>query len=686
MVKIKINNKAYEVPNDITVIQACDYVGVEIPRFCYHDRLSVAGNCRMCLVELEQGPNKPVASCATDVTEGMSVVTNSEMVKKARHGVMEFLLANHPLDCPICDQGGECDLQDQAYFYGAGSSRFNEGKRAVKDKYLGPLIKTEMTRCIHCTRCVRFATEIAGVEELGSIGRGENTEISTYVEKSLNSELSGNMIDLCPVGALTSRPYAYTARSWELTKTESIDIHDAVGSNIRVDSRGKKVMRILPRINESINQEWISDKARFAYDGLVLQRIDRPYIKKAGKLVPVGWEEAINVVVDKVSNIIKKQKTIAALAGDLVDVESLFVMKTLLNNLGVKNYDCRPENSVMKCDTRSSYIFNSTIDGIDKADLFLFIGVNVKNEAAIINARVGENIRNNKGNLAYNIGVSNDLHYPCVELGNDPRILNKILSGNHPLAKKLQNAKKPLIIVGEQCFLRNDSLAMLQVINQIVQKYDIISQAWNGFNVLHNAAARVGGLDLGFVPKSGGKDTKNIIKEVELGKIDLVFLLGYDNHNVQKLNRSFNIYIGTHGDEGVKVADVILPSAAYTEKTATYVNTEGCVQNTIKALSPIGDSMEDWRIINLISKKLGLKDIKSYTELQTLLKDNYPVFQDRIHIVKDNKLSEYKSVKSVDEMKFFNMVENFYNSNVITRQSKIMAKCTKEILNKEMKK
>jgi len=682
MVKIQINNKEYEVPEGITLIQACDHVGIEIPRFCYHDRLSVAGNCRMCLVELEKGPPKPIASCATNVFEGMSVLTNSDMVKKAREGVTEFLLANHPLDCPICDQGGECDLQDQAYFYGLGSSRFSEEKRAVKEKSFGPLIKTDMTRCIHCTRCVRFATEVAGVEEIGAVGRGENMEITTYVENSISSELSGNMIDLCPVGALTSRPYAYTARPWELVKTGSIDIHDAVGSNIRVDSKGKKVMRILPRINESINQEWISDKARFSYDGLGLQRIDRPYIKKEGKLVAVGWEEAIKCIVEKIQEVVKDEKTMAALSGDLADVESLFMLKRLLDNLGVRDYDCRPENSIMKCDTRSSYIFNSTIEGIDEADFFLVIGSNIKNEAAIINSRIGSNVRNNNTEV-YNIGAEEDFHYPYIQLGNDPRILTEILNGSHEVAKKLNNAKKPMIILGEQCFIKSDSAPILNIINEISVKYNVISESWNGFNVLHNAASRVGALDLGFVPKKGARDTANIIKDVEFGKVDLVFLLGYDKPNVSKLGNSFNIYIGTHGDEGVSVADVILPASAYTEKTATFVNTEGVVQNTVRAVSAVGEAMEDWRIVNLISTKLGLEDIKSYTLLQSLIKEQCLVFRDRDNVVRDNQLSEYETTKSVDKEGFSNIVENFYVTNVITKNSKTMAKCSKEILNKE---
>ena len=677
MAKIKIDNQEVTVPDGITLIQACDYVGVEIPRFCYHDRLSVAGNCRMCLVELENGPPKPIASCATNVADGMSIKTKSDMVKKARKGVMEFLLANHPLDCPICDQGGECDLQDQAYFYGSHASRFAEDKRAVKPKDFGPLIKTEMTRCIHCTRCVRFATEVAGVEELGTMGRGENMEITPYIEQSLTSELSGNMIDLCPVGALTSKPYAFNARPWELTKTESIDIQDAVGSNIRVDSRGMKVMRILPRLNEDINQEWISDKARFSYDGLALQRLDTPYIRKEGKLTPVGWKEAIAAVVTKLQNT--KAKNIAALVGDLADVESIFLLKELLSDLGAENYDCRPENSIMSDTTRSSYIFNSEINNIEAADLFLLIGTNPRTEAAIINSRISNIVRNDPVKKVYNIGKEQDWNYPVTELGNDINILEEILNNKHDFAAKLAAATKPMIIIGEQCFCHEGSHYIMQHINDIIHKYGVISDSWNGYNILHNAAARVGALDLKFTPKTG-KDTAQIINNS--GKDDVVFLLGYDAENLKKLNKSFKIYIGTHGDLGAQAADIILPAAVYTEKTATYVNTEGRIQNTVAAVTPVGEAWEDWRIINKIRKKLDFDFMKSYAELKKALKIKHPIFQDKTIIHRDNKIATYDKSQAAKINKFSDFIENFYITNVITRHSKVMAQCSRDILKK----
>ena len=683
MANITINNTKYEVPDNITIIQACDYVGIEIPRFCYHDKLSIAGNCRMCLVELEKGPPKPIASCATNVADGMEIKTDSEMVVKARKGVNEFLLANHPLDCPICDQGGECDLQDQAYLYGAGESRFLEEKRAVKEKSFGPLVKTAMTRCIHCMRCVRFATEIAGVEELGAIGRGENAEIINYVEGSLTSELSGNIIDLCPVGALTSKPYAFTARPWELTKTESIDIHDAVGSNIRVDSKGQKVMRILPRLNEDINEEWINDKTRFSYDGLALQRLDRPYIRKKGKLVATSWQEALQYAVHNIKLAKENAAPIAALSGDLSDVETLFVTKQLLNNLGSKDYDARPQNSIMKSQYRSDYLFNSTIANIPEADLFLLIGANPRVEAAIVNAKIGSHVRNKKDPIVYNIGVENDLTYPTVELGNKWQILDDILSGNNEFAKILQKSSKPMIIIGEGCFQEDNAEALLELINNICDKYNIISKQWNGFNILHNAASRVGALDLQFVAQDGARDTNKIL---EIGKNDnsgVVFLLGYDDKNVTQLKKSFNIYIGSHGDEGAKIADVILPAATYTEKDATYVNMEGRVQNTVKAVAPVGEALEDWKIINKLSKLLGFDFYKINVDLQKDLYKKYPIFRNQDEIIRDNKLSTYKGKKKILAMQEFNnIIDNFFRTNVISRASQIMAKCSKEILQK----
>jgi len=677
-VKIKIDGTDYEVPKGITLIQACDLVGVEIPRFCYHDRLSIAGNCRMCLVELSVGPPKPQASCATQVFDGLEVKTKSDMVKKAREGAMEFLLANHPLDCPICDQGGECDLQDQAMFYGCSESRFLEDKRAVPEKSFGPLVKTHMTRCIHCTRCVRFSTEVAGVEELGAVGRGESMEISTYVEKTLSSELSGNIIDLCPVGALTSKPYAFTARPWELTKTESIDIHDAVGSNIRIDAKGSKVMRILPRLNEDINEEWISDKTRFACDGLNMQRIDQPYIRKSGKLVPASFKEAINLIAKKIEQTQLLHKEVAALAGDLADIESLYILKEFLDEIGCKNYDARPYGSVMKNDKRADYLFNSKISNIEEADLCLIISANPRKEAAILNSRIRKQYVTNKNFIIANIGVENDLSYPYEQLGNTGKILEDILYGKNDFSKKLKSAKKPLIIIGEALFCRNDAESCLNIIQEICEKYNVITSDWNGYNILHNSASRVGALDIDFVPAKGGKNTKEIYKAIENEKINLLFLLGYDAENIAQIKNSFNIYIGTHGDRAVKYADIILPSACYTEKHAHFTNLEGVMQNTNKAVKAPGLAMEDWQIINEIKKIMQLKIYKSYKILYEEMLEKNPKLTESAN---DNKLTEYNSgIMTAKE--FTNYIDNFYQTNVIARASVTMGKCVNEIENK----
>ncbi len=684
MVKIAINHKEYEVPEGITLIQACDHVGIEIPRFCYHDRLSVAGNCRMCLVELEKGPPKPIASCATQVAEGMSIITNSDMVTKARKGVMEFLLANHPLDCPICDQGGECDLQDQSMFYGAGFGVFKEGKRAVKPKEFGPLIQTFMNRCIHCTRCVRFSTEIAGVEELGALGRGENMEIEAYIEKSLTSELSGNVIDLCPVGALTSKPYAFTARPWELKKTESIDIHDALGSNIRIDSKGAEVMRILPRLNEDINEEWLADKARFAYDGLRLQRLDQPYIRKDGNLVPASWHAALQEVAKQVEQVTKAKKEVAALCGDLANVESIYVLKQLMQDLGSANYDCRPAGSIMGNESRADYLFNTSIAGIEEADLCLLIGVNPRREAALLNARLRKRYVQNKNFHIANLGVEQDLTYPVTELGAEPQILEEILSGKHKFAKQLKAAKKPLIIVGEQCYIRPDAAALIALIKQIVEQYKVHHEEWQGFNVLHNAAARVGALDLNFLPAAGGKDTAAITQAAKKGEVGLVFLLGYDAPQTEQMRNACKIYIGSHGDVGASSADIILPSAAYTEKSALYVNTEGRVQRAIQAVNVKGEAKIDWEIINLIKQNLGFSYHKSYMDLYRDLLQTHPHFAEQDELVREfAPLSKFSSKQKLTGEKFTNYFANYYLTNVIAKASQTMVKCLREITDKE---
>ena len=678
-VKVTIDGQEHQVPSGITLIQACDLVGVEIPRFCYHDRLSIAGNCRMCLVEMVGGPPKPIASCATNVFEGMNIKTKSDMTKNAREGAMKFLLANHPLDCPICDQAGECDLQDQAMFYGAGESEYKEDKRAVKEKPFGPLIKTEMTRCIHCTRCVRFATEIAGIEEIGAIGRGETMEISAYVEKTFSSELSGNIIDLCPVGALTSKPYSFKARPWELVKMESIDVHDAVGSNIRVDSRGGEVMRILPSLNEDINEEWISDKTRFALDGLKVQRLDSPYIKKNGKLQKASWEEAIL----EIKNNLPKYKVKSALAGDLADVESISLLKDLMNDLGSSNYDIRPSGSVLSAQTRNSYIFNSTIADIAESDLCLIIGSNPRIEAAIVNAKIGSRYRKSGLPIAL-LGVEQDLTYPYEFLGNSVAVLEEIITGKHSFSKKLKEAKKPLIILGEACFMRKDAEALLASINSLVKTYSVITKDWNGYNILHNKASMVGGLDLGFVPSEKTLDTEAILAEGEKAKSQqLVFLLGYDAEDVVRLKNSFNIYIGSHGDRGAHIADIILPAATYLEKSSLFVNMEGRIQRTNKISNPVGIAKEDFVIINELRKALGFKYFAEKQDFYDDLVARYSVFASGEELVKDNLLHSYKKGILNKTEEFIDIIDDFYMSNVIARNSKTMALCSQN--NKENK-
>jgi len=678
MPKLTVNGKEVEFDQGMTLLQACELAGEEIPRFCYHERLQIAGNCRMCLVQVEGGPPKPAASCAMPAAEGMKVHTNTPMVKKAREGVMEFLLINHPLDCPICDQGGECDLQDQAMTYGRGSSRYNENKRSVKEKYMGPLVKTEMTRCIQCTRCVRFLEDIAGIEELGAVNRGENMEITTYVEKSLTSELSGNIIDLCPVGALTSKPYEFKSRPWELNKTESIDVLDAVGSNIRIDSRGREVMRILPRLNEEINEEWISDKTRFSYDGLKLQRLDKAYVKKGAKLSPVTWSEAYKAISEKISSVEPEQ--VAAIAGDMADCESMFAMKKLMDNLGSGNYDCRADGAQNTNKERASYIFNSKIEGIEDADLCLLIGTNPRWDAPIINARLRKvNVHKNL-EMAL-IGEESGFTYPVENLGNDPKILEQILNGKAPFSKKLKAAKKPMIIIGSDIFTRDDAEAILYLANEISDRYGLITSEWKGFNVLHKAASRVGGLDLGFVPQKGAKGTKEILTGCAKGDVKLLFLMGADDIDITKTDKAFVVYLGHHGDNGAHHADVILPVAAYTEKDATYINTEGRMQRTAVAVFPPGEAKADWLAISDLAKVLG----------QNLGFENLKDLRDQMEKTVPWQLDEFVPAKwhtfgekgRLSENKITHNRENFYFTNPISRASRTMAECSEIILGKK---
>ncbi|WCR54346.1 MAG: NADH-quinone oxidoreductase chain 3 [Wolbachia endosymbiont of Ctenocephalides orientis wCori] len=675
MVKVTINSKECEVEPGLTIIQACEIVGVEIPRFCYHERLAIAGNCRMCLVEVEGGPPKPVASCAMPVAEGMVIHTDSPKVKKAREGVLEFLLINHPLDCPICDQGGECDLQDITMTYGKGLSRLDEHKRAVPKKHFGPLIETAMNRCIHCTRCVRFLSDVAGTNELGGIGRGENVEISTYIKKHINSELSGNIIDLCPVGALTSKPYSFTARPWELSHCETIDVLDAVGSAIRVDYRGPEVMRILPRLNEEINEEWISDKTRFAYDGLKVQRLDRPYVKKDGKLTQVSWDEALTVVAQKLKNT--KASKIAAIAGDLADCESMLILKDVMQKLGSGNIDCRQDGTKFISSNRASYVFNTTIEGIENSDLCLLINTNPRIEAPIINARLRKRYLQGNFQVA-SIGPGIEYLYQVEKLGDNPNILNEIAEGNHKFCELLSTAKNPMLIIGQDALVRDDAEPILAIAGKIAEKFNMIRDDWNGFNVLHKAAARVGGLDVGFVPKKGGKDASKILKGAKSGEIEVVYLLGADEINTSQLENTFVIYQGHHGDKGAHVADVILPGAAYTEKYATYVNTEGRAQRTNLATLPPGEAKEDWLIIKNLSQHLGISlPYDSLFDVRKKLDTFGPQFKNSDQVVKNKWISiDCEKVKLSN--KLFSLKKyNFYMTDSISRASKIMSDCTK---------
>jgi NADH-quinone oxidoreductase subunit G len=623
MPKLTVNDIEVDVEDGSTVLHACEAAGVEIPRFCYHDRLSIAGNCRMCLVDMERAP-KPIASCAMPAGDGMVIRTDTDRVKKAREGVMEFLLINHPLDCPICDQGGECDLQDQAMGYGLDGSRFSENKRAVDNKHMGPLISTVMTRCIHCTRCVRFATEVAGVPELGAIGRGETMEITTYLEKSLASELSANVIDLCPVGALTSRPYAFTARPWELNKTESIDVMDAVGSNIRVDARGAQVMRVLPRLNEDVNEEWISDKTRYAIDGLRRQRLDRPYARgRDGKLQPISWDEALQTVASKLRKA--KANRVAAIAGNQCDAESMFALKSLMARLGSPHLDCRQDGAKIG-GARSGYLFNSTIAGIDDADALLIVGSNPRLEAAVLNARIRRNWLATQMPIGV-IGQDADLTYATQWLGDDAKVLDELLAGKHKFAAKLKKAKRPMIILGMGALGRADGAAILGRSRHLAEAYGVVTDKWNGFNILHNAAGRVAGLDMGFVPARGGMDVAGMAAAAQSGALDVLWLLSADEIDFADFQSSFIIYQGHHGDAGAHHADIVLPGAAFTEKDGIYLNTEGRVQYANRAAFPPGEAREDWAIIRAVSGAIGKSiGMDSLAELRAALCDAVPHF------------------------------------------------------------
>lgn len=675
MPMLKIDGQQIEFTPGETIIQICDRIGVEIPRFCYHDRLQIAGNCRMCLVEVKPGPPKPQASCALPAAENMEVFTTTEMVKKARNGVMEFLLINHPLDCPICDQGGECDLQDQALAYGKGESRYGEMKRAVEDKYMGPLIKTQMTRCIHCTRCVRFAEDVAGVPEIGALGRGEHMEITAYLERALTSELSANVIDLCPVGALTSKPYAFLARPWELKKTESIDVLDAVGSNIRIDSRGEAVLRILPRLNEEVNEEWINDKSRYAVDGLRAQRLDRPYVKRDGKLHPASWEEAFSAIKEKLHSL--KGSQMAAIAGNLACVESMMALKDLMDELGCTHTESRQDGANYDVSSRCNYIMNTPIAALEQADVVLFIGTNVRHEAPLVNTRLRKAYLR-QGMQAFNIGKPLDLTYPVQELGNDPTILSQIAAGSHPVSQLLKNAQNPVIIVGAYGLARADGNAILYSAKDIAARCNVVKEQWNGFNVMQYAASRVGALDIGFVPEKGGYDMEKIINAIKKKDIAFAYLLGVDEIDMDHFADAFVVYQGHHGDIGAHRADVVLPGAAYTEKTALYVNMEGRVQEALQVVLPPGEAKEDWKILRALSEKIGKTlPYDSHAALRERIVRKNPLFSSRDTITPAPWVMSENAQLAISHEPFEHCISNFYMTDPISRASTTMAQCTK---------
>ncbi|MDE0385682.1 MAG: NADH-quinone oxidoreductase subunit NuoG [Defluviicoccus sp.] len=676
MATLTIDGVEIEVEDGITVLQACEEAGIEIPRFCYHERLSIAGNCRMCLVEMERSP-KPIASCAMPVGNNMVIRTNTPMVRKARQGVMEFLLINHPLDCPICDQGGECDLQDQAMAYGFDRSRFAENKRAVPDKDFGPLVETHMTRCIHCTRCIRFATEIAGVEELGATGRGEHMEVGTYVEKALTSELSGNIIDLCPVGALTSKPYAFNARPWELAKTETVDVMDAVGSNIRVDSRDGEVQRVVPLLNEDINEEWISDKTRFACDGLRRQRLDTPYVRSDGRLAPASWAEALCAVAERLDGTAPQR--MAAIAGDLACCESMAMLKDLFAALGSPHVDARQEGAKLSTAARAGYLFNTAIVGIEDADACLVVGADVRREAPLVNARLRK--RQSMGGFPVGlIGEPVDLTWRYDHLGNDAASLSDIAAGGHPFCAVLEAAARPMIVLGEAAYARHDGARILGTARAIAERFGMASEDWNGFNVLHRAAARVGGLDLGLVPGEGGRDVEAILAGAESGEIEAVYLLGADEIDTQRLGEAFVIYQGHHGDAGAMRADVILPGAAYTEKEATYVNLEGRPQRTARAVHPPGEAREDWRILRALSETLGRKlPCDTVEQVRARMAAIAPVLAG-IGAVERAPWQAFGEDGTPDPGPLGTVIGNYYMTDPISRSSETMAACTRAFL------
>ena len=661
MPKLKVNEIDIEVEDGLTVLQACEQAGVEIPRFCYHEKLSIAGNCRMCLVEMDKSP-KPIASCAMPAAEGMIIKTNTEKVEKARKGVMEFLLANHPLDCPVCDQGGECDLQDQSMFYGIDKSRFKENKRFVHEKHMGPLIKTQMTRCIHCTRCIRFATEIAGVPELGAIGRGENMEITTYLEKSMESEMSANVIDLCPVGALTSKPYVFEARPWELKKTETIDVMDAVGSNIRVDTYDWEVKRVLPRINEEINEEWISDKTRYACDGLKNQRIDKPLIKVNGNLEQISWQDAYKKIAEKISKTLPDK--IVGLTGDMTNMETMYIAKIFFKEtLNSKYLESRCRHTYVNFENRNNYIFNSTIDGIEESDLILLIGSNPRYEATILNSRIRKAYLKNKIDI-FSLEDVGDLTYPYKVLENNSETISQIINNQHEVSKRITSSKKPIIILGQSILNSSNGAYVFEEMKKYLKNINKINDNWNSLNILSIDAATIGSYDLGIFSSNNGSN--KTLKKIEDKEAEVIFLIGQDNIKIKK-NNEFIIYIGSHGDIGAELADLILPGAAYTEQDGFFTNLEGKLQKAYKASYPPGDAKEDWQIINELSSEINRN---------AMFKNKDELIKSMHEYLKENKNNNFEVPKyDFKDEKIFIEDIDYYYSNTIARASKTMSEC-----------
>ena len=673
MVNIKIDNKDYEVEDGLAIIQACEIAGVEVPRFCYHEKLSIAGNCRMCLVDVEDSRGlspKPVASCAMQVSEGLKIYTKSERVKNAQEGALEFLLMNHPLDCPICDQGGECDLQDQSMAFGYGSSRFDGDKRAVESKDMGPFIKTEMTRCIHCTRCVRFSSEISGNDEIGSIGRGHDMEITTYLNQAVESELSGNVIDLCPVGALTSKPYAFSARPWELNKTETIDIMDAMGSNIRIDSKGLRVMRVLPRLNEDINEEWITDKTRFFWDGLNNQRIDKPYKRVDGILKPTSWKSALELAKEKISN--SKSEKISALSGDLVDIESVYALKKLMKKIGSDNFDCRQEGSRIS-GPPERWLFNSTFNGIEDSDGCLIIGSDIRKEAPLLNSRLLRKSRDDEYKIGV-IGFNNDLTFDFNFLGENPSIVEDILIENNNFCNDLLSMKKPLMILGQGALIGKDAQNFQNICIELAYKFNFINNDWNGFNVLHSAASRAGAMSIGFFPSGKGMITEEIISNYNNKKLDLLYLLGADELNLEKNDDCFVIYQGHHGDIGAQIADLVFPAAAFCEQNGLYMNTEGRVQESIRSTFPLGEAKENWEIIYLLAKEMSFDiGFSNLNELRNQLIEEFPIIDPyrEFEPLPSPKKDEFNKLNG---HQFKRIIDSYWQTNSIARASSNLSK------------